>query len=149
MTQTKKYAIRCSSEEEARECKENWYSKLYSKSWDLIYFIREIQSRPVISYKKAVEMGLLGRKKTNDDINYMQSEVTPIVPSQITTSPCPNCWVVYQMWDDNKFHIIKWPNNYKLIEKIMEDINQPICMTPGSTRSKELRKILTKHLSSK
>ena len=53
-----KYAIRCSTEDEARECRKKWYSA----SWDWIYFIRENQSRPVISYAEAVEKGLLGEK---------------------------------------------------------------------------------------
>lgn len=39
--------------------------------------------------------------------------------------------------------------SYNVIDKIMEDVNQMIWMTPKSIRSKELRVILTKHLSSK
>lgn len=58
MTQKTKYAIRCSTEEQARECREKWFYRVdTSSSKTMIYRI------PIITYEEAQSLGLLGEKK--------------------------------------------------------------------------------------
>ena len=68
MTTTKRYAIRCSTEEDAIECREkhNWKYIFFCKD-DSDYNPRMIESiieswYTIISYAEAVEKGLLGEK---------------------------------------------------------------------------------------
>lgn len=61
MTQTKKYAIRCSSYKEAIECRDNNIKYFRPREE---YHIIDLDSYTIISYKEAVKMGLLEKSKT-------------------------------------------------------------------------------------
>lgn len=67
-TQTKSYAIRCSTEEQARECEKNWLTVL--TSWSTIedvYYETIKLNKELITYDEAISLGLFGEKDYTAD----------------------------------------------------------------------------------
>lgn len=163
MPQQKSYAIRCSTEEQERECRELNIAICHSESNDIKWYT-------IISYDEAISLWLLGEKKELQNVEPVKElEVCPICewgwkmsywylvnPIRKNEFPCPNCNPVkeYPYHKDEHWDIVIHSRDNPVKESPSEDIVEKIVQewiwTHWENRAiywREMEKILKKFLS--
>ncbi len=130
MPETKKYAIRCSTEEQARECEQYWLeillidictsNEMWIKQKENMYVLVH-NWYTIITYEEAVGLGLLGEKE-GESKNIMKDLITWIVDwfeKEILEIPTRE-WLIkeYFRFDFDK----QYENPWKRLSEFFENL---------------------------
>lgn len=158
MPQQKSYAIRCSTEEQARECENNKLNYYYE--WVYTRFLHNKYILPSITYEDAISLWLLWEKKEDLTKRWY-------APWLYTYWKCSDCWcklerVEKRAWRCKKCAGIEKQKELQSMDQVepvkespSEDIVEKILMeilvktNPNGHVQDIIRTVLKKYLSSK